>query len=104
MNTMNTINFDDLPCNIKELIFEKNRKDTRDKILNEFWEEWEDIYIDDIQEAYCEGLIEVPYWEDMEIKDKVKFYKGHLRSMEIHYHIVSDASLPDWCYEAEAST
>jgi len=85
---MNTMNFNDLPSDIRLIIFEKNRKDNRDRILQEFWDEWEDYYWDDYE------------WEEMNISDKIKLYKGHLRAVEVHESIMCDGSLPDWCYEA----
>tara|TARA_R110000822_G_scaffold183329_1_gene322735 strand:+ start:527 stop:901 length:375 start_codon:yes stop_codon:yes gene_type:complete len=98
------MNFNNLPSDIKQLIFNNNRehnnKINRDKKLREFWDEWEDAYEDDVEEFYNDGDISSPYWEDLTIKEKINIYKRHKRMMEIHESVMCDGSAPDWYYES----
>ena len=98
------MDFNNLPSDIKQLIFNNNResnnKINRDKKLKEFWDEWEDAYEDDLEEFYDEGDISSPCWEDLTIKEKINIYKRHQRMVEIHESSMCDGSAPDWVYES----
>ena len=96
------MNFDNLPSDIKNLIFEQNRKSNneinRDKKLNLFWEEWGEDYEDDIEEFFYDELISSPNWEELKIKEKINIYKRHLRSVARHESIMCDGSALDEDY------
>ena len=100
---MTTINFTDLPADLKFLIFEKNRVErnriNRDKKLQDFWDEWGEDYEDDVEEFYYDGGISSPNWDDLTIKEKVNIYKRHERIMARHYSILCDGSALDEDFE-----
>lgn len=106
-NQMNKqkINFDELPRDIKELIFKKNRTSNniinRDKKLAEFWDKWSEDYEDDLEEFYDEGDISSWDWEQLTINEKINIYKRHQRLIQFNESVLCDGSAPDWWYELE---
>ena len=96
------MNFDNLPSDIKQLIFNNNRQHNNKvntvKKLKLFWDEWEDTYEDDVEEFYNDGDISSPYWEDLTIEEQINIYKRHDRMMEVHQSVMCDGSVPDWCW------
>ena len=79
--------FNKLPSDIKQLIFNNNRAENnninRDKKLAEFWDKWgEDDLEDELYDWY----------------EEIKIYKFHQKRMEVHESAMCDGSAPDWFY------
>ena len=74
------INFNDLPCEIKSIIFEKNRKENNkknvEKKLKEFNDEWGEDYQDDLIEFYEDDLISAYMFDDLKLHEKINIYKS----------------------------
>lgn len=100
---MNGINFNDLPSDIKKLIFTKNRsynnKINQEIILNKFWEEWSEDYEDELQELFDDDIISSWDWEDLNHNEKLNIYRSHKRAMDRHYSIMQDGSGLDDDYD-----
>jgi hypothetical protein len=96
------LNFNNLPSDIKNLIFNSNREDNnkinRDKKLKDFWDEWGEDYEDDLEEFHDDGDISSPHWEFLTIQEKINLYKRHQRIMARHYSIMCDGSALDEDY------
>jgi len=96
-------NFNDLPCDIKNLIFEKNRKENndrnRDKKLNDFWVEWGEDYQDDLIEFYEDDLISAFMFDNLKLHEKINIYKRHERMIMRQRSIECDGSALDEDYE-----
>ena len=89
------MNFNNLPCEIKSIIFEKNRKENNkknvEKKLKEFNDEWGEDYQDDLISAYM--------FDDLKLHEKINIYKRHQRMMNRHCSIMCDGSALDEDYE-----
>tara|TARA_R110002020_G_scaffold293537_1_gene509284 strand:- start:60 stop:359 length:300 start_codon:yes stop_codon:yes gene_type:complete len=95
--------FNKLPSDIKQLIFNNNRAENnninRDKKLAEFWDKWgEDDLEDELYDWYEDGYIHHTRLENLSINDKIKIYKFHQKRMEVHESAMCDGSAPDWFY------
>ena len=86
----NVLNFTDLPADILNMIFTINREDAlkESNMIKEFWEEWEDMYDDDLYELYGDGIISSPDWNELTKEEQSKIYNSHNRSMRIHEDIL----------------
>ena len=95
---MPNINFNDLPCDIKSLIFNLNAEREKNEV-EEFWKEWEDYYEDELEDWCDEEQINSPYWKYLTIENKKKIYKYHQRAIARQQSIECDGSLLDEDYE-----
>tara|TARA_R110000744_G_scaffold160247_2_gene276554 strand:+ start:184 stop:483 length:300 start_codon:yes stop_codon:yes gene_type:complete len=93
---MSGINFNDLPSEIKSMVFHQNRvhnnNTNRDRKLKDFWDEWEDQYQDDLEEFYNDGDISSWDWDELTIKEKINMYRRHERMVVRHESILCDGS------------
>ena len=88
------INFNELPCDIKNLIFMKNREEAlkEKKELEDFWDEWCEMYEDDLEEAYMEcDECSSPNWDLLTKKEKRKIYEAHNNNYQRHIDILECA-------------
>ena len=97
------INFNDLPCDIKNLIFGNNRtwnsEINQGQKLHDFWDEWGQEYEDDVEDFFDDELISSPYWDELKIKEKINIYKRHQRMIMRQRSIECDGSALDEDYE-----
>jgi len=76
---MPNINFNDLPCDIKSLIFNINKqKDKEEKQIEAFWKESENYYDVELEEWFEDGQINAPIWDELTSENKKKVYEYHL--------------------------
>ena len=85
------INFNELTDDIKNLIFMKNREEALkiSKELEDFWNEWCEMYEDDLEEAYMEcDECSSPNWDNLTKKEKLKIYEAHNINSSRHLDIL----------------
>ena len=87
---MNNINFNDLPTDIKKLIFDKNRETAlkEKKLLEDFWLEWGNDYWEELEEAWEEGKVSSCDWDELTKQEKKDLYEFHNKRMRIHYDLM----------------
>ena len=95
---MPTINFTDLPCEIKSLIYNMNAEREKNEI-EAFWEDSKDYYDVELEEWFEEGQINAPLWEYLTIENKKKIYKYHQTINRRAESIMCDGSLLDEDYD-----